>query len=102
MTELTYHPEVKCEVSLGGLLPEGVTARIRDAEGRRQFVQVTSGLINRWGGTDYLPVGIVAIDRKRRWALIELPAEADSGTNRMWVKFDDLRREVLRETEAAV
>jgi hypothetical protein len=100
MTEFTYLPEVQCEVTVGGLLPGGVTARITDADGRRQFVQVTAGMINRWGGADYLPVGIVEIDRKTRRVLIELPAEADSGANRMWVKFDDLRKEAVREAEA--
>jgi hypothetical protein len=100
MSEFIYLPEVQCEVTVGGLLPDGVTARVSDADGRRQFVQVTSRMINRWGGADYLPVGIVEIDRKRRRVLIELPAEADSGANRMWVKFDDLRRETVRGTEA--
>jgi hypothetical protein len=57
-------------------------------------------MINRWDGTDYLPVGIVEIDRKRRRVLIELPAEADSGANRMWVEFNDLRREAVPETVA--
>jgi hypothetical protein len=100
MTELTYLPEVRCEVTVGGILPSGVTARILDPEGRRQFVQVTRGMINRWGETDYLPVGIVEIDRRRRRVLIELPTEADSGANRMWVRFDDLRTEAVRGTEA--
>jgi hypothetical protein len=100
MAELTYFPEVQCEVTIGGLLPRGVTARITDVEGRRQFVQVTSGMINRRGDQDYLPVGIVEIDRKKRRVLIELPVEADSGAHRMWVRFDDLRKEAADEAEA--
>jgi hypothetical protein len=94
-----YLPEVRCEASAGGILPDGVTARILGADGRRQAVQVTPGLINRHDGVDYLPVGIVEINRKLHRVLIELPTEADSGANRMWVRFDDLRREAVQETE---
>jgi hypothetical protein len=100
MTEFTYFPEVQCEVTVGGLLPGGVTARVSGVDGRHQFVQVTSGMINRWSDTDYLPVGLVEIDRKRRRVLIELPAEADSGAHRLWVRFDDLRKEATDEAEA--
>jgi hypothetical protein len=93
MAESTYFPEVRCEVLVGGIFPNGVTARISDTEGCSQFVQLTRGMINRRGNVDYLPVGFVEIDRGNRRVLIELPAEADSGANRMWVEFDDLRME---------
>jgi hypothetical protein len=94
-----YLPEVRCEVTQGGILPNGVTARVRGADGRRQALQVTRGMVNRHEDSDYLPIGIVQIDRKHRRVLIELPTEADSGVNRMWVEFDDLRREATEGTE---
>jgi hypothetical protein len=100
MLETTYFPEVRCNVSEGGLLPEGVTASVTDVNGRLQFVQVTRRMINESAGTNYLPVGIVEIDRRMRRALIELPTEADSGANRMWVSFDTLRNETQKGTEA--
>ncbi len=93
MPETIYYPEVRCEVREGGILPQGVTAVVEDINRRRQFVQVTQALINRIGDVSYLPIGLVEIDRKSRKALIELPAEADSGVNRMWVGFDSLRSE---------
>jgi hypothetical protein len=96
MAEVTYLPEVRCEVTPGGILPGGVTARIKDVDGRCQYVQVTRGMINHQVGEDYLPIGIVDIDRQARKVLIELPVEADSGVNRMWVGFDSLRKEVDR------
>jgi hypothetical protein len=102
MVESTYYPEVRCEVLAGGIFPNGVTAHIVDMEGRPQFVQLTRGMINRRGDTDYLPVGFVEIDRRQRRVLIELPAEADSGANRMWVRFDDLLTEDESPAEAAV
>jgi hypothetical protein len=93
MPETIYYPEVRVMVTPGGLLPNGVTARIADVNNRPQFVQVTRGMINTRGEIAYLPVGIVEIDRRLRRALIELPTEADSGANRMWVSFDDLHHE---------
>jgi hypothetical protein len=100
MAETIYLPEVRCDVIPGGILPQGVTARIKGLDGRSQFVQVTQGMINHEGGQDYLPIGIVDIDRRNRRVLIELPVEADSGANRMWIGFDALRKEVARGTEA--
>jgi hypothetical protein len=100
MPEMTYFPEVRCEVQEGGLMPNGVTVILADVNGRRQFIQVTRGLINRHGDADYLAVGFVDIDRRTRRVLIEFPAEADSGANRMWVGFDSLRKEVATGTGA--
>ena len=78
MKETTYFPEVSCAVMDGGILPDGVTACVMDIKQRRQYVQVTRSMINHEGGRDYLPVGIVDIDRRSRKVLIELPTEADS------------------------
>jgi len=96
MNEVTYFPEVECEVFPGGFIPNAASAALKDLSGRTQFVQVTTGLINNYEGKNYLPVGLVEIDRHQRRVLIELPVEADSGANRMWVSFDSLRKVVLR------
>jgi len=45
------------------------------------------------GGKHYLAVGIVQLDYKQKRALIELPHEADSGANRLWVPFSSFRQE---------
>lgn len=100
MAEIIYLSEVRCDVFTGGILPGGVTARVEGLDGRNQFVQVTRGMINRELDQSYLPIGIVEVDRRGRRALIELPVEADSGANRMWIGFDALRREVTRGSEA--
>lgn len=99
MAEYVYYSEVRCVVEEGGLYPDGVTARLVDADGRSEFVQLTRGMINTEDGTDYLPIGIVTVDRSRRRVLIELPAEADSGANRLWVDFGSLRHEEARDAE---
>ncbi|WP_169979920.1 hypothetical protein [Tautonia rosea] len=98
--EALYYPEVRCKVIPGGLLPDGVAARVQDISGRSQFVQVTPALINEYGDDQFLSVGIVEIDRRQRRVLIELPAEADSGANRMWVAFESLRHEVAKDSGA--
>ena len=41
------------------------------------------------GGTR-LPVGIVHVDPKTKLVLIELPHEAETGANRLWVSQDQL------------
>lgn len=92
MTETTYYEAVCCEVSTG-LRVDHVTARVVDAEGRSQYLDVTRGLIVEQGGVSYLPVGFVQIDHRRRWALVEFPCEAYSGAHRAWVPFESLRQE---------
>ena len=87
MSELTYLPEVRCEVS-EGLRDTEVTVCVRDEKDFRQFMQVTRSMVNEHGDSSYLPVGIIQVDRKARRVLIELHTEADSGVNRMWMPFD--------------
>jgi hypothetical protein len=96
MSEVIYLPEVRCEVS-EGLRDTEFTVCVRDAKGFRQFMQVTRSMVNYHVETPYLPVGIIQVDRKGGRALIELPTEADSGVNRMWIPFDSFLRE--RDTE---
>ena len=47
-------------------------------------------MIQRHGFESFLPIGIVKIDRRKRLALIEFPVESGQGTNRAWVRFDEL------------
>lgn len=92
MAEINYLPEVECGVS-PGILETMVTVAVPDEGGKRQFLQVRKGFITCLGGKHYLPVGIVRLDYKRKMALIELPHEADSGANRLWVPFPTFRQE---------
>jgi hypothetical protein len=96
MAEGVYLPEVRCEVSKGWRDTE-ITICLRDVKGSRQFMQVTPTMVNYYDGQPYLPVGLIQVDHKARRALIELPTEADSGANRMWIPFKSFLRE--QETE---
>jgi hypothetical protein len=46
----------------------------------------------------YLPIGVVATDPDpaKKAVLIELPHEADSGVNRLWVPADNLLRDAAK------
>jgi hypothetical protein len=92
MSETTYLPEVRCEVS-EGLTESDVTVCIRDIDGRDQFIHVLPSMVNGVEGTRYLPVGVINLDYRNKRVLIELPIEADSGTNRMWMPIDAFRVE---------
>jgi hypothetical protein len=92
MSETTYLPEV-CVIISEGLRADDITVELSDEKGRKQFLHVTRNMVNHADGVDYLPIGFVDIDRRGRRVLIELPVEADSGANRIWVKFDALRQE---------
>jgi hypothetical protein len=84
-------PSVKCEVFNGSAgNPFETAVSVVSAEGRKEFLQVPPDLLEMKGDTVYLPVSVVAVDRAARRVLIELPSEADSGTNRMWVPSDSM------------
>jgi hypothetical protein len=84
--------QVICEVS-PGLRPTEKTVAVKDVRGPRQFLRVEGGLLIHEKGRSFLPVGVVGVDEERRLALIELPHEADSGANRLWVRLEDVKSE---------
>ncbi len=78
--------QVVCAEVSPGLRESERSVAIKDVHGRRQFLRVpydflTSGKENKL----YMTVGIVHVDPKTKAVLIELPHEADSGANRLWV-----------------
>jgi hypothetical protein len=75
---------VVCEVS-AGLRDSERTASVKDVHGNRQFLRVPARFLTQRDGRYYLPVGTVLQDPKTSAVLIELPHEADSGANRLWV-----------------
>lgn len=75
---------VICEVE-AGLRESEATVVIRDSEGHSAFLRVERDFIQTMHDQNYLPVGVVYIDAQSDLTLIELPHEADSGVNRVWV-----------------
>jgi hypothetical protein len=92
MAQITYLPEVECEAVPSDLLDTEIVG-VRDDSGKRQHLRVPKGFLVRENGNTYLPIGIVRLDYESNKALIELPTEADSGANRMWVPFSSFRQE---------
>jgi hypothetical protein len=81
---------VLCTVT-EGLRQAEATVEIRDANGRREFLPIARDFLMYENGQAYLPVPVLALDRREKVALVALPIEADSGANRIWVKTANLR-----------
>jgi hypothetical protein len=97
MAEITYFPEVECSIAPG--FREGELAvSVPDETGKRQYLRVNKNLVASEGGKHYLAVGVVQIDHKHKRVLIELPHEADSGANRLWVPFSSFRQGISHDS----
>ncbi len=83
--------KIRCEVS-EGLRSSEVVANFFDYHGRKHFIRVERDFLSEENGRKLLPVGIVHVDQKNKAVLIELPHEAETGANRLWIKqeqFDE-------------
>jgi hypothetical protein len=80
---------VLCEVS-NGLRAAEATAIVEDFGGRREFIPVDRDFLSEVKGKWYLPIVLLRIDEENEAALVQLPSEADSGANRLWVKRKDI------------
>jgi hypothetical protein len=81
---------VECEVT-SGLRESEVTVSVEGIDGAKAFLRVEGDFVYRPNGQAYLPVGLIHVDRQAGKALIELPHEADSGANRLWVALKKLK-----------
>jgi hypothetical protein len=92
--ERLYYPEVECETTPSSLYETEVVG-VPDETDNRHFLRVARGMVHRSDSKAYLPVGIVDVDRRHGRVLIQLPYEADSGANRLWIPLDRFRSEVV-------
>jgi hypothetical protein len=92
---------VLCTIN-DGLRPAEVTVSVCDNEKRPEFLRVHRDFVKNINDAWYLPIGIVFHDRDRELLLIELPHEADSGTNRLWVNAPSILEPRLRKEPAAI
>lgn len=86
--------QVRCEGVTEGLRASEALAMFHDYQGRRHFIRVERDFLSVEAGQTYLPVGVVHIDPRSNLVLIELPHEAETGANRLWVKQDQLDKPV--------
>jgi len=81
---------LRCESVTPGLRASEAVAAFTDLHGRKHFIRVERDFLSSKDGSSYLPIGIVHVDRKSTCVLIELPHEAETGANRLWVKPEQL------------
>jgi hypothetical protein len=81
---------VVCEQVGKGLRSSERTVLIRDIHGRKEYLRVEADFLTIQGNRALLPVAKVFEDKDRAIALIELPQESESGTNRLWMRAGDL------------
>ena len=82
--------EVLCEHVGPGLRVTERSVAVRDVRGHREYIRVEEDFLTEVGERAYLPVGVVHIDKEKGMVLIEVPHEADTGGNRLWVRPADL------------
>lgn len=86
--------QLRCEEVRRGLRDSEALALFRDYEGRRHFIRVERDFLSQDNGQTYLSVGVVHVDPRTQLVLIELPQEAETGANRLWVTQDQLDKPV--------
>lgn len=99
MAEILYFPEVECEATPSDLFDTTIVG-VPDETGNHHYLRVARGVVNQQEGKAYLPVGIVDFDRRKKRTLIQLPYEADSGANRLWVPLEKFRQKIASPEES--
>jgi hypothetical protein len=82
--------KIRCAGISEGLRSSEVVASFVDIHGRRHFIRVEQDFVENQSGIYFLPVGIVHVDPKTKAVLIELPHEAETGVNRLWIRPNQL------------
>jgi hypothetical protein len=83
-------PYVVCDVVREKQGPLEKTIAIRTVQGHQEFLEVPAAFLHREADKVYLGVALVGRDVSKKIALVQLPFEADSGANRVWVRADSL------------
>jgi hypothetical protein len=80
--------KILCEQVSPGLREADAILTFRDYHGRRHFLQIENDFLVYQNAHSYLPVGFVHRDARTGAFLIELPHEAETGVNRLWVSAE--------------
>ncbi|MGO9109460.1 MAG: hypothetical protein ACLP9L_09515 [Thermoguttaceae bacterium] len=82
--------KIRCSGVSAGLRPSEVVASFVDFRGRRHFIRVERDFLDEGPRGSFLPVGVVHVDPKTKAVLVELPHEAETGANRLWIRPEEL------------
>ncbi len=66
------------------------TVSVESIEGHTEHFAIEERFLAYSEGELSLPVQVVGRDRQYDTALVQLPVEADSGANRVWVRSDQI------------
>jgi hypothetical protein len=67
------------------------TIGVASIEGHNEYFSIEDRFLVHRGNDWLLPVQLIGRDRRYETVLVQLPVEADSGANRVWVKTDMLK-----------
>jgi hypothetical protein len=82
---------LECEVRKpAGLRERDIVAVIQDHRGGREQIEVESNFLVRRRGRYFLPVWAVVQDPINKKVEVELPQESAGGTNRIWVRAEQI------------
>jgi len=73
-----------CDISEGPR-PGYKAVGVPSVEGHTEYLTIEERFLVRRGDTYLLPVRLIGRDPRYKTALVQLPVEADSGANRVWV-----------------
>lgn len=82
--------KIRCNKVSEGLRQSEALASFVDFHGRTHCIRVEKDFLAEQDGQVFLPVGIVHLDPRNHAVLVELPHEAETGANRLWVKQEQL------------
>jgi hypothetical protein len=80
---------LECEI-LEGPRPAFKVVGVSSIEGHTEYLTIEERFLVKRNGRYLLPVSLIGKDRRHNTLLVQLPYEADSGANRVWVKGDTI------------
>jgi hypothetical protein len=82
---------LECALKKPGSLRTGdVIAEVEDKDDRRQQLEIELNFLVKRGDRYFLPVWGLTQDHETKLVQVELPQESVSGTNRIWVRADQV------------
>ncbi len=81
---------IRCSNVFEGLLYSEAIASFADYHGRTHYIRVEKDFLSKKNGDQFFSIGVVHVDPRTKAVLVELPHEAETGANRLWVRQEQL------------
>ena len=89
---------LKCSLSEGFRASEK-TAELTRYDGRIAEIRLPANSFGEIEGENYMAAGLIEYHKSSDSYLVELPYEADTGENRIWIRANDVRLELPQVVE---